>query len=840
MINDWPSQYPSHAVGTVEFGPDGALYVSAGDGASFGFTDYGQFDGLLGSDALNDPPNEGGALRSLDLRTSPEDPNVDPVTLDGTIIRVDPETGEALPDNPLYDFYGANDDPNAERIIAYGMRNPFRFTVRDNGEVWIADVGWTAWEEINVIRDPVDSIVENFGWPAYEGIGKQNGYNNEDLPLIEQLYLDVANDPNNPALHAPPFYAYRHSLQVDPGTSEPTGSSAISGLAFYSGTNYATAFDGALFFSDFNRGRIWVMFEGPDGEPDPATVSTVFGPAANPVGLHAGPDGDIYYVDLFGGAIRRIEYFETNLPPIAVATADVEQGLAPLTVNFDGTASFDADPGDSIASYAWDLDGDGQFDDATLPQPSFVYTSTGVYNAKLRVTDTGGLSQTDTVQIVVGNAPTVIIDTPTSGQLFSVGEVLSFSGRAYEDDVINEAERLPDSSLTWKFTFYQASEENPNDFNIRNEQVFSGVGSGQYVVPDWKFPVYFEIELSAIDSDLLPASQTVQVDPQTVVLTFDTDPSGFDIEINGLTKQAPFNQTVVVNSLNTIGVARSQEVGSEVYLFDSWSNGGTQNHSFVAGSVPQTITASYNEYSATYLSDLPFATTPTNGWGPVDRDLSNGEQLAGDGNVITLNGVTYTKGLGVHSNSAITFDLNGQYERFIADVGIDDEVGGLGSVTFEVWLDGSQIYDSGLMTGNTATRNVDVGVEGGNELRLVVADAGDGLSYDHADWANAKLLLATATNVPPVATADTNTINQGDVAPATGDLLANDTDFNGDLLSVASVDGQSDDTVDVIGAYGRLEWSRRRAIRLLFGQQSPHRSVTWRGPGRDRRVQCCD
>ncbi len=208
-----------------------------------------------------------------------------------------------------------------------------------------------------------------------------------------------------------------------------------------------------------------------------------------------------------------------------------------------------------------------------------------------------------------------------------------------------------------------------------------------------------------------------------------------------------------------------------------------------------------------YVSDLPFATTPTNGWGPVERDLSNGEQLAGDGNVITLNGVTYTKGLGVHSNSAITFDLNGQYERFIADVGIDDEVGGLGSVTFEVWLDGSQIYDSGLMTGNTATRNVDVGVEGGNELRLVVADAGDGLSYDHADWANAKLLLATATNVPPVATADTNTINQGDVAPATGDLLANDTDFNGDLLSVASVDGQSDDTVDVIGAYGRLEWS---------------------------------
>ena len=142
LINDWPSQYPSHAVGTVEFGPDGALYVSAGDGASFGFTDYGQNDGLLGSDALNDPNDEGGALRSLDILSSPEDPSVDPVTLDGTIIRVDPSTGDALPTNPLFDLYGDNDDPNAERVVGFGLRNPFRFAIRDNGEIWIGDVGW--------------------------------------------------------------------------------------------------------------------------------------------------------------------------------------------------------------------------------------------------------------------------------------------------------------------------------------------------------------------------------------------------------------------------------------------------------------------------------------------------------------------------------------------------------------------------------------------------------------------------------------------------------------------------------------------------------------------------
>ena len=105
LVEDWCQQYPSHSVGTVEFGRDGALYASGGDGASFNFVDYGQ-DGApvnpcgdppggVGA-TLTPPTAEGGALRSQDLRTSG-----DPVGLDGTVIRVDPATGAALPDNPL-------------------------------------------------------------------------------------------------------------------------------------------------------------------------------------------------------------------------------------------------------------------------------------------------------------------------------------------------------------------------------------------------------------------------------------------------------------------------------------------------------------------------------------------------------------------------------------------------------------------------------------------------------------------------------------------------------------------------------------------------------------------
>ena len=89
------------------------------------------------------PTAEGGSLRSQDLETSG-----DPVGLDGSIVRVDPATGDALPDNPLY----GNADPNARRIIAYGERNPFRFTIRPGtNEVWVANVGSMIWEEINCI-----------------------------------------------------------------------------------------------------------------------------------------------------------------------------------------------------------------------------------------------------------------------------------------------------------------------------------------------------------------------------------------------------------------------------------------------------------------------------------------------------------------------------------------------------------------------------------------------------------------------------------------------------------------------------------------------------------------
>ena len=123
---------------------------------------------------------EGGALRSQDLRTTG-----DPTALDGAILRVDPDTGDALPDNPL----AASGDPNARRIVAYGLRNPFRFAIRPGtNEIWVGDVGWNTREEINRIVNPTDAAVENFGWPCYEGLVRQGGYDAANLSTCESLY----------------------------------------------------------------------------------------------------------------------------------------------------------------------------------------------------------------------------------------------------------------------------------------------------------------------------------------------------------------------------------------------------------------------------------------------------------------------------------------------------------------------------------------------------------------------------------------------------------------------------------------------------------------------------
>ncbi|MFC3834189.1 NPCBM/NEW2 domain-containing protein [Deinococcus rufus] len=152
----------------------------------------------------------------------------------------------------------------------------------------------------------------------------------------------------------------------------------------------------------------------------------------------------------------------------------------------------------------------------------------------------------------------------------------------------------------------------------------------------------------------------------------------------------------------------------------------------------------------------------TNAWGPIELDHSNGERGAGDGRTLTIGGVTYAKGFGVHAGSEMRFGLKGSgatCTRFTVDVGVDDEVGARGSVVFQVYLDGTKAYDSGLRTGQDATKRVDLNITGKQELRLVVTDGGNGISYDHADWANPKITCQAVSASPLTMTVSPGTLS---------------------------------------------------------------------------------
>lgn len=577
LVEDWCEQFQTHSIGDLAFGPDGALYVSGGEGANSDRVDYGQYGvpvnpcgdppgGVGGSQTA--PTAEGGALRSQDLLTPG-----DPVSLGGTVIRIDPETGEGMPDNPL----ASDPDANARRIIAHGLRNPFRIAIRPGtNEVWLGDVGWGSYEEINRVPDAAN--VHNFGWPCYESGNRQATWDAQDLDMCENLYAQ------GPAAVTAPVYSYSHKLPIVPGENCLNGSSSTSGLAFYQGGNYPDEYDGALFLADYSRGCIWTMFPGTDGVPDPATIAPFATPAAFPVDLQIGPGGDLFYVDITG-SIRRVEYTTGTTPPNAVVTATPTSGSVPLAVSFDASGSGDPDFGDTI-SFDWDLDGDGVFGDSTSATPSFTYTQPGTYVARVRVTDNHGAFDDASVTIDAGNSPPVAsIATPLPTTTWKVGDTISFSGSAVDD----EDGPLPASALTWTVVLHHCG----TTCHTHPVQTFTGVSSGSFVAPDHAYPSYLELVLTATDSGGLKHTQSRRLDPQIVTLSFESDPSGMQIAVGDTASTTPFTREAIVGSTVTIGALSPQTVGGVTYDFESWSDGGAGGHDIVVGASAATYTATY-------------------------------------------------------------------------------------------------------------------------------------------------------------------------------------------------------------------------------------------------------
>jgi uncharacterized repeat protein (TIGR01451 family) len=589
LIEDWCQQFPSHSMGALAFGADGMLYMSAGEGASFDNQDWGQFGGTLGTPPVTpknpcgDPPvpvggdqikptAEGGSLRSQSPRRADGEPRV----LNGSVLRLDPATGLAAPGNPL----GGSSDPDEQRIIGYGFRNPFRMIVKPGtNDVWIADVGASSYEEID--RIPDITTARNYGWPCFEG------------PTGYFTGLNIC-PPQGETIQ--PYFTYNHGSSVVPGDGCSIGSSAIAGMAFYGGaSNYPSDYTNALFFSDYTRHCMWVMFPGANGDPDPANIAAFAANANGPVDLQIGPDGNLYYVDFDGGHLIRVKY---GLSAVAVATSPTS-GDIPLTVTFDGTGSIPAEPGDTL-TYAWDLDGDGNFNDSIFPTPSFQYTIPGTYQVRLKVTDQRGASAiSDPIEIDAGAiAPVPTILTPPPTLTWKVGDTIDFSGEAVDP----QEGMLPPADLSWTILIHHC----PSDCHTHLYQTIAGVASGSFPAPDHEYPSYLEIQLTATDSDGNATSTSVNINPQTVDLTMQSAPPGLQLTAGTTTAAAPYVKTVIVNSQTGVDALSPQGAFPAVWEWSSWSDGGAESHTITAPASPATYTATYqNRADLSILMSAP-------------------------------------------------------------------------------------------------------------------------------------------------------------------------------------------------------------------------------------------
>ena len=589
LVEDWCMQYPSHAGGGMDFGADGYLYVTGGEGAAWHFNDYGQDGNPVNpcgdppggpGSVLTPPTAEGGRLRAQDMRTTG-----DPAGLNGSLIRINPDTGLGVAGNPFI----SSSDLKARRIIAYGFRNPFRLAIRPGtNETWVGDVGNAHWEEIDRHTNP-NGPAGNYGWPCYEG-----GLNSSGVPAsnkfgsFDSLNLDICENlyAQSGAVTAP-YWAYDHNTAIVSGENCPNSGNAIAGLAFYptSGGTFPAAYAGALFFADNSRNCIWALRAGANGLPDPAQRVIFAQQASYPVDLEVGPDGSLYYVDIGTGAIRRIRATtSSNQAPNAVAQATPTYGALPLDVTFDATGSSDPNASDTL-EYAWDFDNNGTTD-STAAQPVHRYETAGNVTARLTVRDPGGLTDTDTVTIGAGNTPPIAaIDTPAPALRWKVGETIAFTGHASDA----QQGTLGDAALSWSLVMRHCV--TPTSCHSHAIQDYPGTAGASFKAPDHEYPSHLELTLTATDAGGLTDTRTIELDPRTVQLTVAAEPAGAALTLGSESGPGPLTHEVIAGSRNSIGATTPQTIAGQNHVFESWSDAGAASHDVTAPDADTTLTA---------------------------------------------------------------------------------------------------------------------------------------------------------------------------------------------------------------------------------------------------------
>jgi glucose/arabinose dehydrogenase len=633
LVDEIPAPGGNHNAGDVQFGKDGLLYASVGDG-------YCDYAGNSGCGHANDAARDQNVLVGKILR----------ITSTGGIPASNPFQGAGTARCNVTGRTSAGN--KCQETFAWGLRNPFRIAFDSNAagtRFYINDVGQSTWEEVDNGVAGAD-----YGWSDREGPCANGSDTNCGPP---------------PAGMTNPIYWYSHAEST---------CNAITGGAFVPNGLWPSTYDNGYLYTDYTCGKIFLLKSNGSGGFTRSEFASAAGAVVN-VRFGPSPVGQALYYTNYdnGGEIHRIAFTGAgNRAPTARVTATPTSGPAPLTVNFDGTGSSDPDAGDTL-TYVWDW-GDGTPGATTsTPTTSHRYATSGSFTASLTVRDNKGASSLPvTVRIDPGNtAPQVTIDTPTASTQFAVGQTITLHGTASDA----QDGSLPASSLSWVVIRHHAAHTHPflpattgNDVQITGptpEDLLAASNS------------YLEIQLTATDSRGLTTTVTRDLLPRKVDLTFGANPSGLKVELTGISYTTP--STVTSWEGYDVGVnAPAQVDGSGTsWTFQSWSDGGAASHTIKTPAAAASYTARFVQ-APSGPSGLVAAYGFNEGVGSSVGDAS------GNGNGGVVSGAAWNTG--GKFGGALSFDGVNDWVT-IADAASLDLTTGM---TLETWVSPSALNGS--------------------------------------------------------------------------------------------------------------------------------------------------